>query len=164
MARRMLVGTIAVLALGVAFMAIGPAGAEGSTRSSISLSYSTSRQAFRGQVASRRSNCMVDRNVTVYRTAGHSAKNEGHGGKGGDQGDAVAVGSTNTGRRGFYSIAYPQRPGVYFASVQKVSLTGYRHTVCDGATSRKVPVTCAHGGHGSGDNDRSKRGTCDRRG
>jgi hypothetical protein len=125
--RKAVIGTVGVLAAGGAFLALGPAGASGSTHSSsVTLRYTTGH--FTGKVSSDTSDCTVGRRVIVFKRGAHSTHNP-------------AVGSAITNANGFYRISYPPTSGVYYAVTRKVTLPGYSNTVCENARSFLIVIS-----------------------
>ena len=119
--RKLVVGTIGVLAAGGGLLALGPAAASGATHaSSVSLQYVPGHHQFQGKVKSDTPDCEIGRSVTLFaKTAGHH----------------TAVGSAHTNYHGFYKIGFPLTPGVYYATARSMTLPGYSNTVCERATS-----------------------------
>jgi hypothetical protein len=119
--RKVVVGTVGVLAAGGAFWALGPSAASGSTHAStITLRYLTANTSFQGHVRSDTPDCMAGRTVTVYAKVA---------------GPDPVIGTSSTSASGFYRVRYPITPGTYYSAVKKNKLPGYSDTVCSKATS-----------------------------
>lgn len=145
--RKLVVGTVGVLAAGGTFLALGPAAANGSTHSStISLHYVRGQSAFQGKVKSDTTDCIIGRSVLLFQKTvpsheghrGESREEEreaGHDREHSVRQHSVEVGSSQTNIHGFYRIPFPLTPGVYYTVARQMSLPGYSNTVCGRAVS-----------------------------
>jgi hypothetical protein len=121
------IGSVAVLAAGGAFLALGPAGASGSTHtSSVTVKYSGGH--FSGKVASDTADCTIGRRVIIFKRGAHSTHNP-------------TVGTATTNASGFYRLTSPPTSGVYYAVTRQVSLPGYANTVCGKARSSLIVIS-----------------------
>jgi hypothetical protein len=149
--RKIAAGTMAVVAVTGAFLAIGPAAASGSTRSSlISLRYSGRDHAFEGRVTSHALDCEGGRKVTLFKKSSKPGKS--HGSKKNVSGP-TAVGSTITNSHGSYLIKYSNTAGRYYTVVKQARLTGYQHGVCAKGVSDVVTISCHGHTHKHGHNE-----------
>ena len=119
--RKLVVGTVGVIAAGGGLLVLGPAAASGSTHAStINLHYVPGQADFQGKVKSDTSDCEIGRAVTLFQKTA-SGK--------------TAIASTRTNFHGWYHIPFPATPGVYYVAARTMTLPGYSNTVCERAVS-----------------------------